>query len=409
MVEHRFSLVMAMERCSWYFVSGSYHSWSYTIAVPASRGSASITAMQTDTSPIPLGYSLNRTMASIRLAMFFPPLDTEEVPGTLAYRSLAMDNKIPPYSRRSSPCSRSSTRLSQRDSISFSIRLHTIHRKGLHQWRQRRRHQNRFCSASRQRRWSSSCSRTFSSHPSSGSTSTGRIPPQTNAVVRPGMVTALHTGRSYFSPVCCSVSAISPVSFPPCRTASRRRIYPARYHSRHSRTPIPYSTNSQSVTLRGIPAYVGSTCSGDSTAYGAAYTESSPVSADAFSVSRSTGKGSRTYRFPPAGSRIRRASRTHTPYCHFGDSLSAKIRLHNRSTAAVMETVRVCSRNSHMFDKAYTSISSSIFRSLSASVLSMEDSFRKAAIRSPAAPPYTLFSRDCRSSLAHSSLVITAR
>ena len=64
--------------------------------VPSSRGRARITAAQTDTSPIPAGYRLNRAMASILRRMFCPPLAMEEVPGVRGYRSLAMDRRMRP-------------------------------------------------------------------------------------------------------------------------------------------------------------------------------------------------------------------------------------------------------------------------------------------------------------------------
>ena len=52
--------------------------------------------MHTDTSAMPLGYFLKRTMASILRRMFSPPLAMEEVPGVRAYRSSAMERRMRP-------------------------------------------------------------------------------------------------------------------------------------------------------------------------------------------------------------------------------------------------------------------------------------------------------------------------
>ena len=77
---------------------------------------------------------------------------------------------------------------------------------------------------------------------------------------------------------------------------------------------------------------------------------------------------------------------THTPYCQRGDSLSCSSHFTARISAAVNVTDRVCRRNSQILCICYTSISSKRLRSRVTSCEEILDSFKKAAIRSPAAP-----------------------
>ena len=121
--------------------------------------------IQTDTNAIPAGYRLNRAMDSMRRWIFFPPFAAEGVPSALAYFSFVMDSRIRPYSRRSSPSSRSSTRWSHRDSMSFCVRLAQYHKKGLHQWIHRNQQITMPHTTSLYLRWSISWSSTFRRFP----------------------------------------------------------------------------------------------------------------------------------------------------------------------------------------------------------------------------------------------------
>ena len=116
------------------------------------------------------------------------------------------------------------------------------------------------------------------------------------------------------------------------------------------------------------------------------YAEARCISAALLAVSSHSASDGTSPLDVAAGSSTRSASITHTPYCQRGGSLSCSSHLTSNSSAATSETFSVWYKNSQMFPTRYTSISSSSARSRSASSREMCDSFKNAAIRSPAAP-----------------------
>ena len=133
---------------------------------------------------------------------------------------------MPPYSRRSSPRSRSSTRWSHRLSMSLPMRSKTYCMNGLHQCSARIRLQSAFCSASKYLRCSSSCSSIFLSGVSpSGTASTGRNTPQTKALLSPGTATARHFLRPCSSATAAIAASVAAQTGSPRRSSLRSRQY----------------------------------------------------------------------------------------------------------------------------------------------------------------------------------------